>query len=97
MEEVTQPDSKSGAAAQKSFLSPCGDALDSPFSPKFKSTIGCNHSKLTVIIKINMKYKASTVPEQDINHKNDGFVRVQKYSLNVTRLRQKSVHVFTYL
>lgn len=44
-----------------------------------------------------MKYKASTVPEQDINHKNDGFVRVQKYSLNVTRLRQKSVHVFTYL
>lgn len=44
-----------------------------------------------------MKLRSSTVPEQDINHKNDGFLRVQKYSLNDTRLRQKSGHVFTYL
>lgn len=44
-----------------------------------------------------MKHKASTVSEQDIYHKNDGFLRVQKYSLYDTRLRQKSGHVFTYL
>lgn len=55
MQESIQPKSKSGAATKKSFLSPHGDALDSPSSPKFTSAVGCSHSKLFVMLTINSK------------------------------------------